>query len=91
QLSLPYWQPERQLIDNQYRDIRMNKFSMNRKMFTLETEMDSAHLINYIRTWSVLPEMKYQVGENVLDPLKAQPYRKFTASFPVFLYFGKNL
>ena len=90
QSSLHYWHPEREIVDNHYSSIRMNRFSMNLRSFTLKIEWTSDHLLNYIQTWSAFPDMVMGLGQDVLKPLFSLKPESFIITFPVFLYYGRK-
>jgi len=88
QMSLPCWEPEREIVDSQYTSLQLNKFTMSRADFHLEQQWDSRRLINYVRSWSAMPRLIERKGHHVLQPLLDLPPAGFTADFPVFLYYG---
>ena len=90
QQSLPFWQPEREIVDDHYRTIHMKKFNMNFRYFRLQLEWDSDHLLNYIKTWSAFPDMRDKMGHEILEPLLKLEPAAFVISYPVFLYYGRK-
>ena len=48
----PYWPPERQLIENEYRDLPFPFEELTPPALQIERDWDLASLIGYVETWS---------------------------------------
>lgn len=64
----PYWDPQRQFIDNQYATLPFPFADVQRAAFTARRTWDLERFLNYLRTWSAVRQYIY---ENEEDPATA--------------------
>lgn len=97
----PYWDPERALVDNHYRDV---PFPFERLIESIEEPFavaeqvwDLDHLFGYIRSWSAYQNSVKQTGKDLLEERKVDfeetwgdKTAKYQVHFPIFLLAGRN-
>ncbi len=64
----PYWQPERRLIEEGYRSIRVPMQEITPPDFSITADWELEHLIGYLGTWSALQSY---IEKNKSNPLEA--------------------
>jgi SAM-dependent methyltransferase len=64
----PYWEPERRMVEDGYRNVRFPFPEIAAPALELEVEWDLARLAGYLRTWSAL---KAYARDHGSDPLVA--------------------
>lgn len=90
----PYWDPERKLIDEQYRTIGFPFEEITSPPFTFSFEWTLEELQGYLTTWSVVHKYMSAHGINPVESLigKIQPMWKKErqgVNFPLFLRCGR--
>jgi len=87
-----YWDPERKIWANEYRDIEFPLKNFDRKNFEYRIQWDIGHLEGYLNSWSAVQHYIKQVGENPVPSLIASIStmwnKEMTVRFPIFLYAG---
>jgi len=94
-----YWPPDREKIDNHYKDIiPINYQKVENYLTSMSKEVDIQSFIGYLTTWSGLNEYKKK-NPGKEDPLISVQKRmeealgtnqKFTLTFPVFMIFAEK-
>lgn len=93
----PYWDGERQYVDNQYRTIPFPYDELPPAEFSIDTSWTIEELIGYLNTWSSVQHFikanSYNpVGELEASLQQAWPLEKSVAfQFPLFLRLGRIL
>lgn len=87
-----YWDPERKIWGNEYRDIEFPLEDSERKDFDYFVNWDIHHLEGYLNSWSAVQHYIKQVGENPVPSFIASISndwkKEMTVKFPTFLYAG---
>lgn len=65
----PFWPPERQLVQEQYKTISFPFVEIQPPTFSLTVEWKIEHLIGYLRTWSATQRYITDRGDDNLLPL----------------------
>ncbi|KAL6076108.1 Class I SAM-dependent methyltransferase [Balamuthia mandrillaris] len=101
----PYWEKQRQLVDNKYVHIQLPFAQSQRVEFLMKKEMTFEEFIGYLGTWSALKTMRernqFAPEQDPLHLLRRRLLDIFSLSsrtgpdmisvtFPAFLLFGKN-
>lgn len=88
----PYWDPERNILLNEYVDIHFPLLNMQHKHFTCRVQWNLDHLIGYLNSWSAVQHYIRQHHENPVEKLKKELKNKGFdnqyVNFPVFLILG---
>ncbi|MFZ5707712.1 MAG: class I SAM-dependent methyltransferase [Pseudomonadota bacterium] len=63
----PYWPPERAMVDNDYRDIRLPFDAVDAPRLILEARWSLDALIGYLDTWSAVRAMERSVGRAAFE------------------------
>jgi len=90
----PYWDPERKLIDEQYRTISFPFSEINVPRFNFYFEWTIEEFLGYLNTWSSVQNYKQINGINPVDELAERILpmwgpEKRTITFPLFARFGE--
>lgn len=71
-----YWEPERKLVDNYYRDITLPFDKITAPTFEMTAEWNYEHLIGYLKTWSAVQKYILMTNQDplclLLNPLKQE-------------------
>ncbi len=63
----PYWPPERQLVETNYRDINLPFEEIAAPDFFIDVHWPLAAMIGYLDTWSAIRAMEGDIGRGWLD------------------------
>ncbi|MES2497035.1 MAG: class I SAM-dependent methyltransferase [Pseudomonadota bacterium] len=92
-----YWPPERALVENDYRDIRLPFTPIDVPAFTIEVQWPLAALVGYLDTWSAVRALEKASGraafDAVVDDLTAHwgdPTMTRTISWPLTIIAGRS-
>lgn len=87
-----YWDPERKIWANEYRDIEFPLTNFERKDFEYHVQWDIDHLEGYLNSWSAVQHFIKQEGTNPVPSFIASIStiwnKEMTVRFPIFLYAG---
>ncbi len=61
-----YWPPERDIVDNKYRDIVAPFPSVNCPSFSMQAEWTVEQMLAYLRTWSASQAFKRTTGKDAI-------------------------
>lgn len=91
----PYWDPERKLVDNQYRDIDFPFEEIPTTTFEFSFDWTLENWRGYLSTWSSVQKFIKAHGHSPVDDLAAQVAPLWTeerlrVSFPLFLRLGRK-
>lgn len=64
----PYWPPERNIVENGYRDLAFPFTELRAPVFNIEADWDLARLLGYLRTWSATARY---IDDKHVDPVVA--------------------
>jgi hypothetical protein len=64
----PYWEPERKLVEEGYRSVRLPMQEITPPEFQMTAEWSLEHLVGYLSTWSAL---QTYIQRNRSNPLEA--------------------
>lgn len=67
-----WWPPERQHVDNGYRDLAFPFEPMDIGAFTMEADWSAEQLLGYLATWSAVNRFKADRGHDPLEPFAAE-------------------
>lgn len=65
----PYWPPERAMVDNDYRDIRLPLAPVEAPPMLLSVQWSLDALIGYIDTWSAVRAMERAIGRGPFEEM----------------------
>jgi len=89
----PYWDPERRLIENKYRNIEVPLTESMSKEFVFEDQWSLETLQGYLSSWSAVQHYINKHGTNPVNEFiqKVAPLwgEQQHVSFPIFLRAGK--
>ncbi|MEP2772604.1 MAG: methyltransferase domain-containing protein [Fulvivirga sp.] len=89
----PYWDPERRLIENKYRDIEVPLVEPISKEFVFEDQWSLETLKGYLSSWSAVQHYINKHGSNPVNEFIQQVAPMWGeqqhVSFPIFLRVGK--
>ncbi len=71
----PFWPPERQYVENGYREITFPFTQIAAPDFHMQAQWSFAHLIGYLNTWSAVKCYKERKCQDPLDLVKEDLYR----------------
>lgn len=87
-----FWDPERKLWENEYRDIIFPLKDFEREDFNYSTSWKIDHLEGYLNSWSAVQHYIKQVGYNpvasFITSLSPHWQGEMAVTFPIFLYAG---
>lgn len=93
----PYWPPERQLVDDGYRQITLPFEEVTAPAFAMETALTLAELAGYVGTWSATQSFVRARGSDPvpelvreLDAVWGEPDRPRPAAWPLALRIGRK-
>ncbi|KAL9261215.1 putative methyltransferase [Drosera capensis] len=94
--SKPYWEKEREMVDERYEGVEFPFEGEERVRFVAEKEMDLEGYFGYIRSWSAYGTAKV-MGVELLNDEKVEGFRKAWGEeggkrvlrFPVYLRIGR--
>jgi hypothetical protein len=69
---VPYWPPERALIDDAYRSLDFPFAELTAPAFHIEVEWSLHRLLDYLSTWSAVKRYQAAQGCNPLLALRAE-------------------
>jgi len=88
----PYWPPERNMVEEGYKDITFPFQSIEAPSFLMTSEWDLSQLIGYLYTWSAVKQYEAREGINpvaslheALFGLWGDPERKMVIQWPLTL------
>jgi len=86
----PYWPPERDMVDNAYRDIHFPLEEQNPRILTMESHWTFNQLIGYLHTWSAVKRYHSETGIHPVDALNkdlstlwGDPQQAFLIQWPL--------
>lgn len=90
----PYWEAERRMVDNQYRDLPFPFEEIDVPYFQTELTWSLSDMEGYVNTWSSVKKFISQNERNPVDDLIKQikplwRESKQSVYFPVFLRLGR--
>lgn len=91
----PYWDPERKMIDEHYRTIRLPLDFIKAPEFDFSFNWSLTELEGYISTWSAVQKYISACGTNPVDDLTRllqpiwPPNKSRKVTFPLFLTMGR--
>lgn len=92
----PFWPPERQLVEDGYRDLPFPLREERAPPMAMAAEWSLPELIGYVSTWSAVSRARKQTGENlvnrleeVLQPLWGAPTDPLKIRWPLNLRVGR--
>ena len=65
----PYWEPERRLVEEGYKSVRIPFEELKTPAFFMKADWTFEHLIGYLRTWSALQTCIVKTGEDPLEKM----------------------
>ncbi len=92
EITRPYWDPERKLIDNKYSGINLPLKGKIAAEFVYKANWTLAHFCGYLSSWSAVQKIINKNNINPVDELQLAlaPHWKndLEVSFPIFLTLG---
>ncbi|MDZ4714443.1 MAG: class I SAM-dependent methyltransferase [Cytophagales bacterium] len=90
----PYWDPERKLIDQHYKNLEFPFSELQPSAFLMSFEWTLAELEGYLTTWSAVQKYIKDKGNNPVPELMGaiEPHwtsKRRTVHFPLFLRLGR--
>lgn len=92
----PYWPPERELVEDGYRNIPFPFDEIVPPAFRMQTHWNLEQLLGYFSTWSATSRFMKSTGRNPLEPLAAvlqkawtSPDSPRTVTWPLTLRIGR--
>ncbi|GGI90204.1 class I SAM-dependent methyltransferase [Legionella impletisoli] len=67
EITAPYWEPERQYIDNKYEDIPIPFTKLKTPSFNIKKYLSKEDLIAYVSTWSAVNTFTKETGLSLID------------------------
>ena len=90
----PYWDFERQYLDDGYRSIQFPFEEIHTLDLEMEFSWDFEHLIGYLKTWSAVKHFQNKKGYDpvvaISGDLRIAFGEREVVKFPLFLRVGKN-
>jgi len=94
-ITNPYWAPERQLIDKEYKTILFPFKTINTPTFFMERTWNLEQLLHYINTWSGVKNYETQRAKNPLTLISdtllnawGDPQQTYLIRWPIHLLIG---
>lgn len=88
----PFWDPEREILLNEYSSIKFPLQNVQRKNFKISVDWDLDQFAGYINSWSSVQKYIKENNTNPVEILKKELKKKWIdnqqVSFPVFMTFG---
>lgn len=88
-----YWDPERKIWENEYKEIDFKLKGFERKDFKYKLNWDISHLEGYLNSWSAVQHYIKKEGDNPVIPFIEELKHEWDSVrevvFPVFLYAGR--
>ena len=85
-----YWPPERKIVEQGYKDIKLPFQEVVPPSFAMKTEWDLSQLIGYLCTWSAVRKYEEKNGmnpvEHIFEPLSGlwgDPEQKLSVEWPL--------
>ena len=69
EMTGPFWEPERQMVDDGYRGISLPFTEVPAPALTLAADWSQAQLLGYVGTWSGLRTMRVKTGRDPIAEL----------------------
>lgn len=89
----PYWDPERQYLEDDYKSIPFPFREIETPEFSFSEVWTYERLIGYLKTWSAVKHYESATGNNAVDQVKGELKRTFGKEsmvvFPTLLRLGK--
>jgi len=93
----PYWPPERQLLDAEYRTVTFPYSPLEAPPWRMESHWQLPHLLGYLQTWSACGEYQRAHGRNPVREYQPQfatawgePQQSLSMRWPLTLYLGRK-
>ncbi len=92
----PYWEPERKLVEEGYRSVRLPMQEITPPEFQMTAEWSLEHLVGYLSTWSALQTYIQRNRSNPLDAIFGElqtawvDARTRPVRWPVSMRVGRN-
>jgi len=88
----PYWDPERKILDNRYKDINIPLINKKEKNFSYKTSFTLKEFAGYLNSWSSVQKYIRQHDKNpvgkLIEVLRSKWEPNQEIEFPIFLTLG---
>ena len=90
-----FWPPERELVENRYRDIAMPFRELAAGPFSMSVLWSAAELLDYMNTWSATQRHRADTGRDPLAPFRARIESRWGdgrrwVTWPIILRVGRK-